>query len=180
MQPDLATQPDQGLYGAARALAERYHLPTTLIKFLMVGGLGFLINQFMLFLLYDSPVFFFLPDKDTELSLGLFAHPDIRLLIASITAVEVAIIVQFKSHEAWTFRNRQRSGLGIVRFLKFNLSSAVSPIIIVLCVNILTPVFGISPYISNAIGVLLGFSWNWSMNSLIIWPHHRQASAKAE
>lgn len=29
----------------------------------------------------------------------------------------------------------------------------------------------LAPYISNAVGVMLGFIWNWTLNSLIIWPH---------
>jgi len=37
----------------------------------------------------------------------------------------------------------------------------------------------LSPYIANGIGVLLGFSWNWGLNSLIIWPHQREAADEA-
>ena len=50
MQPELATQADQGLVGAASALARRLHLPTTLVKFMIVGAIAFLINQLALFL----------------------------------------------------------------------------------------------------------------------------------
>ncbi len=175
MQPQLATEASDGLMGTARTLAHRLHLPTTLAKFLIVGGFGYVIFQFVFFLVYDSPVFWFLPDKDTEVGFGLFTHPDIRLLIASVVGVEVAIVFQFNSHERWTFRNRPRNGLGIVRFVKFNVSSIVSPIIIVITTNVLTPVFGLSPYISNTIGVLLGFTWNWTLNTLVIWPRQRAA-----
>jgi dolichol-phosphate mannosyltransferase len=141
-----------------------------LVRFLVVGGIGYLINQFSLYLLYDSPVFWFLPSRNTDVDLGLFTHPDIRLLISSILAVETAIVFQFLAHERWTFRDRQHKGWGPLRFLRFNLSSAVSPIIVVVTVNTLTPVFGISPYISNTIGILAGFTWNWTVNTLLIWP----------
>lgn len=170
MPPELASQRDQRLSRATAAAIRRLHLPSTLTKFLIVGSIGYLINQFTLFLLYDSPVFWFLPAKDTQVSLGLFNHPDIRLLLSSVVAVEVAIFFQFNSHERWTFRDRARKGWILLRFLKFNLTSAVSPIIVVVTVNTLTPLFGISPYISNTIGIAAGVTWNWTWNTLVIWP----------
>jgi putative flippase GtrA len=121
-----------------------------------------------------------MPAKDTDASLLLFTHDDIRLFIASIIAVEAAIITQFNFHDRWTFRKRRHEGWIVARFAKFNLSSIVSPIIVVVTVNLLTPVirdwFGhdsligdIAPYIANTIGVLFGFTWNWTLNSLVIW-----------
>lgn len=157
-----------------RELAQRFHIPTTLAKFLMVGGVGYLINQAVLFLVYEQNVLWFLAAKETSVSLGLFTLPDIRLLVASIVAVEAAIVAQFNMHERWTFRHRPRSGAGLLRFVRFNLSSSVSPIISVATINVLTPVLGISPFISNTIGVLLGFTWNWTLNALVIWPHLRK------
>ena len=183
MQQDFATSSDQGMVAAASALAHRLHLPTTLIKFLMVGGIGFVIYQVFLYAFYGEPpapifpdlsgVFWFLPDKDTKADLLLFTHPDIRLLIASVVAVEIAIVVQFNSHERWTFRNRRRAGWTLVRFLRYNLSSIVSPIIIVLTTNVLSVAFDVLPYISSIVGVLIGFVWNWTLNSLVIWPKHQ-------
>lgn len=173
MQPELATE--QGIMGALSVLAHRLHLPTTLVKFLIVGGVAFLINQLWLYLLYDSPIFVFLPDKDTRVDLWLFPHPDIRLLIASVMAVEAAILFQFNAHERWTFRKRAQSGWIGYRFVKFNLSSIVSPIISVVTTNVLTVEFQVSPYIANAIGVLIGFAWNWTLNALVIWPRQEEA-----
>lgn len=189
MQPELATAPEQGLQGWGRQLATRLHLPTTLVKFLIVGGIGFLINQFVLFLSYDSPLLWFFPEKHTHLDLGLLTAADSRLFFASIIAVEVAIICQFNFHERWTFRKRNREGNIVVRFAKYNLSAAVSPMITVICVNTLTPVFrdaagrdsfvgNFAPYMANTVGVLLGFSWNYALNTLVVWPHrHREEAA---
>jgi dolichol-phosphate mannosyltransferase len=155
------------------AISRRLPLSNTFVKFLIVGGIGFLINQFMLFMLYDSPTFWFLPAQDTRLDLGLFRHPDIRLLISSVLAVETAIVFQFNAHERWTFRDRGRKGWGPIRFLKFNLGAGVSSIIVVVTVNTLTPLVRISPYLSNTIGIMIGFMWNWTWNTLIIWPQHQ-------
>lgn len=177
---------EEGTIGAVRQLAYRLHLPTTFVKFVIVGGVGFVIFQFFLFLVYDAPVFWFLPSQDTSTDLGLFTHSDIRLLIASIVAVEIAIICQFNLHDRWTFRRRPRAGWIGQRFIKFQVSSIMSPIIVVVTVNALTPALRdaagdesfigtLAPYISSAIGVLLGVAWNWTFNSLIIWPHRRKA-----
>jgi len=189
MYPEDDNEREQGTMGAVRQLAHRLHLPTTFVKFVIVGGVGFVIFQFFLFLVYDAPVFWFLPSQDTSLDLGLFTLSDIRLLIASIVAVEIAIICQFNLHDRWTFRWRPRAGRIGQRFIKFQVSSIMSPVIVVVTVNALTPALRntagdesfigtLAPYISSAIGVLLGFIWNWTFNSLIIWPHQRKADDK--
>ncbi|HET9477379.1 MAG TPA: GtrA family protein [Dehalococcoidia bacterium] len=185
MQPELITESESRLMTAARELAVRLHLPTTFVKFLIVGGLGFIVNQFFLFLFYDTEIFWFFPDKHTHWDLLLVTAGDARLLVSSIVAVELAIVFQFNAHERWTFRHRGRSGWLGMRFVKFNVSSAISPIIVVVSTNALTPVlrgtFGdLSPYIANGIGVLLGFSWNWGLNSLVIWPHQKEELAARE
>ncbi len=193
VQPEIAAESrGEGRVEALRQLAYRLHLSTTFLKFLIVGGVGFFINQFILFLLYDSPLAgVLLPDKHTHTDFGLFTHGDIRLLIASIVAVEVAIVAQFNFHHRWTFRDRMKHGNIFARFAKYNLSSAVSPIIVVLTINIFTPVIrdaagsgslvaNVAPYIANTIGVLMGFIWNWTLNSFVIWPHQREAAPAGE
>ncbi len=191
MHTEDASEREEETMGAVRQLAHRLHLPTTFVKFVIVGSMGFVIFQFFLFLVYDSPVFWFLPSQDTSLDLGLFTLSDIRLLIASIVAVEVAIICQFNLHDRWTFRWRPRAGWIGQRFIKFQVSSIMSPIIVVVTVNALTPALRnaagaetfigtLAPYISSALGVLLGFTWNWTLNSLIIWPHQRKADEERQ
>jgi putative flippase GtrA len=159
-----------------------------MIKFLIVGGIGFVINQFFLFLLYDTTIFGFLPEKGASETLFFFTHTDTRLLLSSIIAVEIAIIAQFNLNDRWTFRHRVREGNIFLRFLKFNASSIVSPIIIVVTVNLLTPVLRegpndtsaigvLAPYIATTVGVLLGFIWNWTFTSVVIWPSRRRSQA---
>lgn len=178
----------EGRVEALRQLAARLHLSTTFLKFLIVGGVGFLLNQFILFLLYDSPLAgVLMPDKHTHTDFGVFTHGDIRLLIASIVAVEVAIVAQFNFHNRWTFRRRSRDGNVLVRFAGYNLSAAVSPIIVVLTINVFTPVIrnaagsesivsDTAPYLANTVGVLMGFMWNWTLNSFVIWPRQRKTT----
>jgi putative flippase GtrA len=173
MQPEIISDSESGLVAYLRALAVRYHLPRTLVKFLLVGGIAFLIYQLALFILYDTPLFSFLPSKDTTIDIGPISIPDARLLVSSIVAIELAVLFQFNSHERWTFRHRPRDGWIGARFLKFNFSSIVSPTIIVVTTNALTAILGWPPYFSAAVGVVLGFAWNWTVGTRIIWPHAR-------
>jgi hypothetical protein len=45
MQPELATTPDRTLTGRGRRLATRLRLPTTLLKFLIIDGIGFVVRK---------------------------------------------------------------------------------------------------------------------------------------
>ena len=101
MQPELISESQSGLVAGARALAHRLHIPTTFAKFLVVGGIGFVINQVMLFLLYGSEIVPFLPSQGTEWDIGPYTA-DARLFVSSIIAVETAIFFQFLTTPAAT------------------------------------------------------------------------------
>lgn len=168
---------DPGSSSFIDRLAARLRVSPEFLKFLLVGSIAYVINQAALLLLYDVlPV---LPAHDRDFDLGLFTHPDIRLLLASALAVQVAIVFKFYALENWTFRDRPRRGWGLARFLQFNASCIVSPIIVVTTVNVLTPVFGISPYISTTVGTLFGFLANWAASAYIIWPLARSEASTA-
>lgn len=161
-------------------MLQRLPVSATFIKFLIVGGVGYLVNQFTLFLLYDSPLSSILPAKGTDFDLIFFTHPDIRLLIASAIAVEASIVSNFFWHERWTFHDRDRRASLLIRFGTFNFTSIGSPLISVATVNILVPNFGVNPYIANTIGIGLGTAWNWTWNSMVIWPQAEGDSAESD
>jgi putative flippase GtrA len=159
--------------GARGGLLSRLPVSREFVKFISVGAVAFVIAEICLFLLYDVlPV---LPDHDTRVSIGPVSHPDIRLLIASVIAVETAIVFKFYAHEHWTFPHRPQKGSAVVRFLKFNVSSILSPIITVLTVSVLTTAAGVSPYVSLSIGTFLGFMLNWYFSAYLIWRHQGAA-----
>ena len=174
MQTDLAQTQKRGLLARIRA-ADGPSSP--LVKFLAVGAVAYVITQAGLLLFYD--VLPLLPHKDTRVDLLLFTHPDIRLLIASALAVEMAIIFKFYANEHWTFTDRERHGWFGARLVGFNISCLASAAITVGAVNVLTPVFDLSPYITNTIGTLLGFMANYVVSAYIIWPH-RHSTDTAE
>ena len=150
-------------------IAARLAHSSTFVKFSIVGTIGYLVNQFFLYLFYDSPAFPFLPDKGTNAHIVFFTHPDVRLLIATVVAVELAILSNFLWHNVWTFSDRSRRMLLLLRLVTFNVTSIGSPIISVTTVNVLTPHFEVNAYIANSIGVALGMTWNWVWNTQLIW-----------
>lgn len=178
MKPEATEPPPlMSISRSASSALQRLSISPTFAKFVIVGAIGYLVNQFSLFLLYDSPLSGLLPAKGTSISLLLATHPDVRLLIASAVALEVAIMSNFFWHERWTFKDRAKNRPPLLRFLSFNSTSFGSPLIAFATINVLTPVFGLSPYISNTIGIGLGAAWNWTMNSLVIWPRAREEEA---
>jgi len=139
--------------------------------------MAFIVMEVMLFLAYDAPLLWFLPEKDTEFGVRPIEHPDIRLLIASALAVEIAIAFKFLAYENWTFRHRKRPASLPVRFLQLNASSLLGAAVTVAVVNVLTPVLGLSPYVSTPAGVLAAFMLNWVASSHVIWPEHEPESS---
>lgn len=163
----------------AAAVTQPSALPA-FVKFVLVGGLAFAVNEAALFLLYDTSLLWFLPARDSRADFLFFAHPDVRLLMASVLSVQAAIAFKFFGHEHWTFAARPRRRWIGIRFLSFNVSCIASSAISVLTVNILTPVFDLSPYIATAAGVWGGFLSNWVFSAHLVWPHHATPAPAAE
>jgi putative flippase GtrA len=138
-------------------------IPPDLGKFLVVGGIAFIVNQAVLALLYEYGLRWM--SRQVSTPLGDF---NLALFTASVVAVEVAIIARFLLNDAWTFRDRRDRPFW-QRFIQSNLGSFGSPLISLATVNILTPVFGISYLIANAIGIMLGLAWNWGWSSRVVW-----------
>lgn len=178
MQTDLARTQRRGLLARIRASDDGLAISSPFARFLLVGAIAYAINQLALLFFYDLlPA---LPDKDTEARLLVFTHPDIRLLIATALAVEMAIVFKFYANENWTFSERQRHGWFGARLVTFNASCLVSAAITIGAVNVLTPVFGLNPYIANTIGTFFGFTANYIVSAYLIWPHRTAANAAGE
>jgi putative flippase GtrA len=160
-------------------MRERLARLSTLRRFIIVGGTGYVIYQLVLFLMYDWSLFPFLPAKDTSADLLLFAHEDLRLLITTLVAAELSIIGAFTGHNHWTFGSRAVvANPWWLRFLKYNAKAVVSTMLIVTgVVNLLTMGFGLHHAIAVPVGVLAAFAWNWMWDAQYIW---RQAKRSHE
>jgi putative flippase GtrA len=163
-----------GLYARLR----RYH---TLLRFAATGAIGYFVYQLVFFLLYDSPLLSFLPDKGETVRLLAFSHGDARLLITTLVAGELSIIGVFAGHHLWTFRDRPTVSRPIwLRFGQFNAKAAVSSLgILTAMVNGLALGLGVTPYLAIPVGVAAAFFWNWMWDSRFIWRRAEKASSGA-
>lgn len=152
-------------------LRELIYTHSTVVKFLMVGAMGYVIYQVVVALLYDVGILGFLPDKEQSVDLLLFTHGDSRFLIATLVATELSIIGVFNGHRLWTFRFRDYAEKPLwIRFLQFNAKALISTLgIITVIVNVLTVSFGVYHYIAVPVGVAVGFIWNWTWDTQIVW-----------
>lgn len=139
-----------------------------LLRFLIVGGIGYFVNQAVLYLVYDGPFTLGLPAPGADWTPPPFNIRDLRLVIASVAAVEAAIFSNFLWHNLWTFSGATGQNV-YYRFLRFNITSLGSPAISLLMTNTLTPYLGVHYLIANSIGILLGTTWNWLWASKVIW-----------
>ena len=132
-------------------------------KFLIAGGISYIVHAVSLGVLYE----FVFAGVDGALDTP-FGELTLRLFLASAVAVEIAIIARFLLNDSWTFRDRRDKSFRR-RFVQSNVTSLASPLLSVVCVNLLTPLLGGSYQVANAIGVLLGLAWDWTWSSRVVW-----------
>lgn len=91
--------------------------------------------------------------------------------IALFFAIGIAIINNFLWNDIWTFKaSPQRAVTSIwQRLISFCTISAGGAIINYSVAILLKQFFGMNIYISNLIGILLGFSWNFLINRRFTW-----------
>ncbi len=134
-------------------------LHSTLARFLVVGGISYVVNQVLLFSLYEGGF---------RSMTGANAPFDTGLLAASALALEASILVRFTLNDQWTFHDCHSKPYWR-RLTESNLSSFGGPAISLLAVNLLTPLLGISYLIANSIGICFGLAWNWMWSSRVVW-----------
>jgi dolichol-phosphate mannosyltransferase len=122
-----------------------------LFKFIGVGLTGVLVNEGVLWLL-------------TEFG-------SLKYYISSIVAIEASIISNFILNDYFTFSDRRsgKSGSFWTRMLKFNLICATGALIQYGLLLLFTSVFGVHYLISNLIGIVVAFIWNYVINLVWTW-----------
>jgi dolichol-phosphate mannosyltransferase len=118
-------------------------------KFLLVGGLGTLVNTGILVILYHG------------------AH--LALVAASAVATELAIGHNFLWNNYWTFGRRGVSLVSLRRFAQFNLVSLAGQGITVATLWALVRYTGLSYVIANLVGIGLALVWNVTVNMRWTW-----------
>ncbi len=156
-------------------LKVRIEKSTTFIKFLSVGTISYAINAIALGLLnrgeiyslkiLAKPALNFVSESGHKIS---FVTID-RLLISALISVELSIIFNFLLHDNWTFKGRAHDGIALIRFLKFNLTSILSPIIQIVSILIFAKILNQHEQIGLAVGVIVGLFVNYTVNMLWVW-----------
>ena len=152
------------------ALLQQATSNIALIRFALVGGSGYLLYQAVLFLVYDSPLIWFLPAKDTSARIVFFEHADVRLLITTLVASVLSLVAVFTGHNLWTFRARVSVSKPLwLRFGQFLATAFMALVIITVTVNVLTVQFDVYHFFALPIGVALGGIWDWLWYSRFVW-----------
>ena len=122
-----------------------------LLKFILVGLSGIIVNEGVLWLL-------------TEFGGWKYYY-------SSIIAIEASIISNFVLNDYFTFADRRtgKTGSFWARMMKFNLTCATGALIQYGLLLLFTSVFGVNYLISNLIGIVVAFVWNYVINLVWTW-----------
>ncbi len=120
-------------------------------KFVGVGLSGVVVNEGILWLLTE------------------FAG--MQYYFSSIIAIEASIISNFVFNDRFTFSDRRAGKIGsfFKRLLKFNITCAAGAVIQYGILILLTEVAGLNYLLSNLIGILVAFVWNYVLSLIWTW-----------
>jgi len=121
-------------------------------KFGLVGISGIIVNQGILIFLKEFAGF--------------------PLPLASLFAIETAILNNFLWNDLWTFKSvgqQQKISSRWHRLISFQIVSAGGAVINFAILNVLAYMMGIDYRIANILGILVGFAWNFLVNRRMTW-----------
>jgi len=125
---------------------------TRLVKFIAVGLSGVLVNEGLLWLLTK--------------------FGGLKYYFSSLIGIEASIITNFLLNDYFTFADRhadKKKSSFLARLLKFNVTCAAGAAISYGILLLFTEVFGVNYLLSNLIGILIGFIWNYLLSTLWTW-----------
>ena len=153
------------------ALHWRPAYQSTVLRFLVAGGLSYVVNQAFLYAFVEHIFIGITGD--------LLRFLSARLLLSSLAALEISILVRFYLNDRWTFRGRYERPF-LVRLYQSNLGAFGGPLITLATVNMLTPLMGISYLLTNSLGILLGLVWNWLWSNHVVWSRQDSVERRGE
>lgn len=120
-------------------------------KFGLVGLSGIVVNMGVLWYLTEFVGFYY--------------------LVSSLFAIELAILNNFVWNDLWTFKAGASHKLSSQwhRIISFHVVSAGGLVINMGILYLLTSVGGVYYLISNIIGILVAFGWNFMVNRRVTW-----------
>jgi dolichol-phosphate mannosyltransferase len=125
------------------------------IKFGLVGFSGIIVNEGILIYLREYAGF--------------------SIPAASVCAIEISILSNFLLNDLWTFRADKEHALSSRwhRLVSFQVVSIGGAVINFAVLNILSLILGIDYRVSNIVGILIGFTWNFIINRNLTWKKAR-------
>jgi putative flippase GtrA len=119
-----------------------------IIRFLFIGGIGFIVNFLMLTVLYH-----------------LLKMP---IVIADTISAEVSLVVTFFGYNFWAFTGHHHISKRN-KFLKFQISAGVGIILNISTVSILVRYAHLFYGLSLVFGTIVGLTWNYTLNKKVIF-----------
>jgi dolichol-phosphate mannosyltransferase len=122
-----------------------------LLKFIGVGLSGVIVNEGALWLLTH--------------------FGGLKYYFSSLIGIEASIITNFLLNDRFTFADRRgaKPTSFISRLLKFNVTCAAGAAIQYGVLLLFTEVLGVNYLLSNLIGILVAFVWNYALSTLWTW-----------
>lgn len=120
-----------------------------ILKFMLVGTSGVLVNEGVLWLLHYW--------------LG------VPVAFASPVAIELSILNNFTLNSLITFRGERVAGGMLVRLAKYHLSTAIGALVNYVTLLSLVHLFGVEPLAANLVGIVLGFLANYTLSEHYVW-----------
>ena len=116
-----------------------------LARFLLVGGIGFVVNTALVALLTGRGV------------------PN---LVASLLATETVILMNYTLHEVFTFGTRQ---LTLRRLGTYNLAAALGLVITAVAFDVVSRTTGLPLILRNLVAVACGTGSNFLLSARFVW-----------
>lgn len=159
----------------ARRLSGLHQRFGTLIRYALVGSVGYVVYLGLLTVMYDLALLPFLPAKEQSVNLLLFTHKDSLFLLTTLIASQASIVAVFAGHSQWTFTDSPASAKPLwLRFAQFEARALVSTLgILTVSVNVAV-LAGLHHYLALPIGLVATFTWNWLWDSKVIWRKREQ------
>ncbi|MEM1531310.1 MAG: GtrA family protein [Nitrososphaerota archaeon] len=119
------------------------------LEFSVVGAIGVIVNQTVLFLL--------------AYVLGIY------YLLAAVFSFEVALLNNFFLNEWWTFRKRNLSSSFWLRLVRFHVSRVLGFAATMVTLFLITEFLNVHYLISNVIAIGIGTCINYFTSDLWVW-----------
>jgi dolichol-phosphate mannosyltransferase len=137
----------------------RQLLGMDLVRFGLVGGLGFVVNLALLTALYK----------------GLGAP----LFIAQLISAEIALFGNFFLHNYWTYKRHNVVKSLRVLVVQFHVTSWIAVLGSALLVSAGVHVVHLSYFVALVIAAAAGMFWNFGWSKFVIWRHHHETPAQS-